>query len=98
MRTFKFLRDQKTLMEIYSELSAPTYPRNDGMTIPLYYSRIPQYVIDCGEIGAYEEGWNVAENSNGMNPYHDELRSEIWNRGFWDRSNYHDFRNIRNAE
>ena len=88
MRQFKFLRNEKSLIEIYTELSA-TMEFNDNMDVELDYSMIPQDVIDCGEIGAYERGWNAAQNSNGHNPYHDQLRGEIWNRGFWTRSNYH---------
>jgi hypothetical protein len=36
----------------------------------------------------YIEGWEAARNANYNNPYPDQLRGEIWNRGFhawWDR-------------
>lgn len=50
-------------------------------------NNVPQYIIECGEIGAYEQGVQAAVNSSGSNPYHDTLRGEIWNRGFWDATN-----------
>lgn len=47
----------------------------------------PQDVVNCGEIGAYREGIQAAILSIGHNPYHDQLRGEIWNRGFWNATN-----------
>ena len=38
----------------------------------------------------YIEGWEAARHANYNNPYPDQLRGEIWNRGFdawWDRRN-----------
>ena len=50
-------------------------------------SEVPDYIVACGEIGAYREGVDSGINSNGYNPYHDNIRGEIWNRGFWDATN-----------
>ena len=38
----------------------------------------------------YIEGWEAARNANYNNPYRDQLRGEVWNRGFdawWNRRN-----------
>lgn len=34
----------------------------------------------------YIEGWEAARHDNYNNPYHDQLRGEMWNRG-WERRN-----------
>ena len=42
------------------------------------------------DIELYIEGWEAARHANYNNPYHDQLRGEVWNRGFhawWDRRN-----------
>jgi hypothetical protein len=50
-------------------------------------SEVPDYIVACGEIDAYRDGVNAGINSNGYNPYHDNIRGEIWNRGFWNATN-----------
>ena len=46
-------------------------------------SEVPDYIIACGEIGAYREGVDAGVGNNRNCPYTDELRSEIWNRGYY---------------
>jgi hypothetical protein len=50
-------------------------------------SEVPDYIVACGEIGAYREGVDSGINSNSYNPYNDIVRGEIWNRGFWNAIN-----------
>ena len=45
------------------------------------------------EMENYIEGWEAARNANYNNPYPDELRGEVWNRGWhawWARRNRED--------
>jgi len=35
------------------------------------------------EMECYIQGWEGARNNEMINPYHDEIRGELWNRGFW---------------
>lgn len=60
------------------------FPSPYGEDIDYLIDNIPQYIIASGEIGAYREGILAGINRNINNPYHDTLRGEIWNRGFWD--------------
>ena len=48
---------------------------------------IPPYIVACGEISAYMDGINAGLTSMGYNPYNDNMRGEIWNRGFWNATN-----------
>jgi hypothetical protein len=76
MKTFKFFQKEKGVDELRREVRLMALNGN-----------IPQDVIDCGEIGAYEQGIEAGITSTGFNPYHDQLRGEIWNRGFWVATN-----------
>jgi hypothetical protein len=45
---------------------------------------VPLDIVECGEIGAYREGIDASVNGEDRNcPYSDELRMEIWNRGYY---------------
>jgi len=35
------------------------------------------------EMNCYIQGWEGARNNEMINPYHDEIRGELWSRGFW---------------
>ena len=35
------------------------------------------------EMECYIQGWEAGRNNNEINPYHDIIRREIWNRGYW---------------
>ena len=48
---------------------------------------IPNYIVACGELSAYWHGVDSGLTSMGYNPYPDNVRGEIWIRGFWDASN-----------
>ena len=39
------------------------------------------------EMECYICGWEDARNNIMVNPYHDEMRGELWSRGFWDCQN-----------
>ena len=78
MKTFKFFQKKPYRSQ---------FPSGLGNDIDELIDNPPQYIIDCGEIGAFNEGIRSAIYSNGINPYPDELRSGIWNRGFWDATN-----------
>ena len=74
MKEFKFLKD--------NNISTNTNDIRDSLM-----SEVPDYIVACGEIGAYREGVESGINSNGYNPYNDIVRGEIWNRGFWNATN-----------
>jgi hypothetical protein len=50
-------------------------------------NNVPIDVVACGEIGTYLQGVESGISGSGFNPYHDSLRGEIWNRGFWNSTN-----------
>jgi hypothetical protein len=68
MREFKFFQK-----EIKNESYALYYMRDN----------IPLDIVECGEIGTYREGFDAGVGNNRNCPYTDELRSEIWNRGYY---------------
>jgi hypothetical protein len=35
------------------------------------------------EMECYIQGWEGARNNIAVNPYHDIIRRELWNRGYW---------------
>jgi len=35
------------------------------------------------EMDCYIPGWEAGCNNIGINPYHDIIRRELWNRGYW---------------
>jgi hypothetical protein len=35
------------------------------------------------EMECYIQGWEDGRNNIEINPYHDIIRREIWNRGYW---------------
>lgn len=35
------------------------------------------------EMDCYIRGWEAARQNDMVNPYHDRIRGELWNRGFW---------------
>lgn len=60
--------------------------KNDHNSYALYHIRenVPLDIVECGEIGAYREGIDAGFNGEDRScPYTDELRTEIWNRGFY---------------
>ena len=71
MAPFKFLRKPDTDDDIKEHLRI----------------NIPNYIVACGEISAYLHGVDCGLMSMGYNPYHDNTRGEIWNRGFWNATN-----------
>lgn len=75
MKPFKFLQKK----EYRSRFPSPY-----GGDIDYLNDNIPEFIIECGEIGAYQQGILAAINADINNPYRDQLRGEIWNRGFWD--------------
>ena len=76
IKPFKFFQKEDTMDVLRHEVRLMTHNGN-----------IPQDIIDCGEIYAYERGIEAGITSTGFNPYHDQLRGEIWNRGFWVATN-----------
>ena len=80
MKSFKFLQENKQTIFFH-------FVSGLGYDIDEIINNTPQDVIDVGEVGAYREGVIAGVNSRGINPYHDQLRGEIWNRGFWNATN-----------
>lgn len=76
IKPFKFFQNENTMDVLIREVRLMTHNGNT-----------PQDIIDCGEIDAYERGIEAGITCTGFNPYHDELRGEIWNRGFWVATN-----------
>ena len=88
MKDFKFFqREQKIDYFNYLGQLAGAMDELRRRTNMLTHDNVPQDVIDCGEVGAYEQGYEAGLSSTGFNPYHDQLRGEIWNRGFWTATN-----------
>ena len=48
------------------------------------------------EMECYIQGWEGARNNIAVNPYHDIIRRELWNRGYWRFMNrtVQNFRNV----
>jgi len=57
-----------------------------------HWNMLPQDLRGGERLGMenYIEGWEAARDANYNNPYPDQLRGEVWNRGFhawWERRN-----------
>ena len=79
------------------------YTYSDEYTLPVrtdppfgisnrHWNMLPQDLRGGEREGmeTYIEGWEAARNANYNNPYPDQLRGEVWNRGFdawWNRRN-----------
>ena len=79
------------------------YTYSDEYTLPVrtdppfgisnrHWNMLPQDLRGREREGmeTYIEGWEAARNANYNNPYRDQLRGEVWNRGFdawWNRRN-----------
>ena len=76
------------------------YTYSDEYTLPLppegisrrHWNMLPQDLRGGELLGmeTYIEGWEAARHANYNNPHPDQLRFEMWNRGFhewWDRRN-----------
>ena len=88
MKSFKFFQKEEKINYFnYLSQLAGAMGELRRQTLLMTYNNVPQDVIDCGEIGAYEQGFEAGLGGSIQNPYHDQLRGEIWNRGFWTANN-----------
>jgi hypothetical protein len=85
MIPFKFFNGK-----IYTdEYTVPARP--EGIS-NRHWNLLPQDIRGGGweVMETYIEGWEAARSANYNNPYPDQLRGEMWNRGFhawWERRN-----------
>lgn len=88
MIPFKFFNGK-----IYTdEYTVPARP--EGIS-NRHWNMLPQDLRGGERLGMenYIEGWEAAKHANYNNPYPDQLRAEVWNRGFhawWARRNRED--------
>lgn len=69
MRPFKFFQKNKTI---------------DSYVHYHIRENVPLDIVERGEIGTYQQGIDAGVYGEDRNcPYSDELRMEIWNRGFY---------------
>jgi hypothetical protein len=72
------------------------YTYSDEYTIPTqqdppfnlshyHWNLLPQDLrgTTLQEMECYIQGWEGARNNIAVNPYHDIIRRELWNRGYW---------------
>lgn len=84
---FKFLQSNDTVT--YLDIGNARF--HIGQTEPPFnlsrrhWNILPQDLrgTTLQEMDCYIRGWEAARQNNMVNPYHDVIRGELWNRGFW---------------
>jgi hypothetical protein len=94
MREFRIFRGwfgarRVSVQHIIDELNEPIRP--EGIS-NRHWNMLPQDLRggERDDMILYIEGWESARDANYNNPYPDQLRGEVWNRGFdawWNRRN-----------
>ena len=87
IKPFHFLKGY-----VYSDEYTLTLPEPPFGMSHRHWNMMPQDLRggERDDMILYIEGWEAARDANYNNPYPDQLRGEVWNRGFdawWNRRN-----------
>ena len=103
MRNFKFFKGivgarVVSVGGVLNELNEPPF----GISYR-HWNLLPQDLRGGERLSMenYIEGWEAARHANYNNPYQDQLRGEMWNRGWhawWERRNGGNVSDIINNE